>query len=422
MALSDYRSRIIPFTFTAPSGATFLLSYDKVDREGGKKASVNEVLDSDVSITQDQGGTAERIPVECYFTGEDYDLVADGFYAALSERYTLEDPGFLLHPRWGLIEVFPLKWKQSENFVSGSRRANFTIEFIRVYPLGGIFEAITKGISQVVQLLSLLKSGFFESFLLNTVENIQSIGATLQASLDTVKSDILGLTSNHTDLSDRINNIYLDASDLISDVGSNVDIVISQIQDILQIPVLLEDATFSKINNYTSTINSLITDNSNVSDISNEIKKNKAMTYERLTGFAFACQCASSLYTDFKTREDAIKAIEILDESYSLFTTNLNDYKVNSNLETSFAGDYEFLNNLHEIYRLSVALLLEKSFSLAREFSIVLNEISDPVTLCYEYYGKVDNETLNFFFESNNISNSEFIELDKGSEVVFYAN
>lgn len=417
----NYESRKLPFTFTSPSGATFDLQYDRLEREGGKKASTNEVLDSDVSVTQDQGNNADRYPVDVYFTGDDYDLIADGFWAALSERYSVLNPGIIVHPRWGPIEVIPIKFKQSESFVDGKRRANFSVDFIRVYPFGGIFETVTLVVSQVVGLVTVLKSGALTELILNTIENIQAIVPALRESVLSVTTGLKDLLSLNTDSLDKIKKIELDSDDLLSNADAdNIKLVIGQIFELLDIPSQLTDITSSKNNAYTSIIEDLINDNFNGGDISKEVKKNKAIMMERLTGYAVASQCVGALTTEYSTRAQTIKAIDVINASYESFNNALESASVNSSIKTAFSGSYDFLSTLDEIVRTSTAILLNKSFESPIEKSIVLKGQSDPVTLCYEYYGKVDNETIQFFLESNNISGNEFLELQSGREIFIY--
>jgi len=418
----DYRARLLPFTFTAPSGATFKLKYDKLDREGGKKSSVNEILDSNSSEIQDQGNRAERFPVDVYFTGEDYDLLADGFFSALSEKYRMTRAGTLIHPRWGPLTVFPLKWQQSESFVAGQRRANFNIEFVKVYRYDGIFKTIGLAISQVVGLVELLGSGDLQSFIKNIPIAVSAIGSKLTSSLEIVKNSVTDLIHTHISVRDIVNNIHLESKDLLSDPGGNADLLIGQIQKIIKTPMEFTDDSFAKINKYTDIISNLIIENSNVGDVSDPVRKNKAIILERLAGYAVAVQCAASLSTEFKTRSSAISAIEILKSNYDSFLNAMEISRVESDLENSFSGDYEFLDSLYDIYTKSSAILLKNSFDLSSEVRLILSEQSDPVTLCYKYYQKVDNETLDFFFQSNSIKNSEFLELNAGREVVFYVN
>jgi hypothetical protein len=424
MAGFDWEFRNLGIMEYIPPGSIIPieLKYDKVEREGSKKFAVSEILDSDESVMQDQGNNAQKIPVECYFVGDNYDLLADGFWYALSKRATQDSPGTLIHPRWGLIDVIPIKWKQSESFVSGIRRANFSVEFIRVDPPGGLFASIGLIAAQIISTVEFLEDLDLEGFITDVTAAVASIGDSLGSALDTVKGVADQLTNTSPGARSRANNIYLDALTLLDDPGANADLISKQIQLIARIPMTFEDDTLTKINLYRDIISKLITDTRNDGDVSEAVRRNKAIALERVAGHVVAVQNAGALSTNFKTRAEAVLAIDTLKSSYQEFVDALNAAKVEGALGFSFSGDHVFLDRLHEIHTRVVASILNDAFSLSSEASIVLSESSDPVSLCYSYYGSISKETIDFFVESNRIANSEFMELDAGREVKFYVS
>lgn len=417
MAGFDYRARMLPMIFTAPSFATFRLKYDKLDRDGSKKGSINEILDSDESIMQDQGNHAQKYPVDIYFTGDNYDLLADGFFTALSERYSQSDSGTLVHPRWGILDVFPMSWKQSESFVNGQGRANFHVEFIRVTP-PGIFATLGLLVSQVVGLVELMEELNTQDFAKSSSPAVQAIGDAIGASLNTVTQSMTSLVSIHSDARDIISNISIEAQGLLSNPADNAELLISQLQSIVKLPMKFEDDTFTKLNSYSGMLSQLIIDSLNTGDVAADVRRNKALTYELTAGYAVAAQCAAALSTNYKTRESALSAIGILQNSYQEFNDAIQVATVSNSLASSFSGDHEFLGAIHDIHSKSISIILNDSFSLAVVASIVLSEASDAITLVGDHYGSLDQ--LDEFLESNTITDSEFLEIPVGREVKFY--
>jgi prophage DNA circulation protein len=108
--------RLRPASFVDPEGTEHFFNVDSLERSNSKKGSTQEILDSDESITQDQGNTVWTFPIEAYFTGEDYDGPTDAFVDSLSLRYSQDSPGILKHPRWGNINVFPTSISQKRFF------------------------------------------------------------------------------------------------------------------------------------------------------------------------------------------------------------------------------------------------------------------------------------------------------------------
>ncbi|KKL23760.1 hypothetical protein LCGC14_2422150, partial [marine sediment metagenome] len=124
----SYLDRLRTAKYTSPSGSEFAFKFNDLKRSSSKKAAVHELPQQDDPSVQDLGNTAVRFAIEAFFSGENYDQVADSFWDALAEK----GPGVLQHPRWGDLSVLPLTYAQSEGFVDGMRQARFEIEFVRV--------------------------------------------------------------------------------------------------------------------------------------------------------------------------------------------------------------------------------------------------------------------------------------------------
>ncbi len=124
----SYLDRLRTAKYIAPSGSIFIFKFNDLKRSGGKKAPIQEFPQQNEADVKDLGNLADRYPVELFFTGADYDQIADSFKEALAEK----GPATLLHPRWGDLSVLPLTYIQSEGFVDGMRQARFSIDFVRV--------------------------------------------------------------------------------------------------------------------------------------------------------------------------------------------------------------------------------------------------------------------------------------------------
>lgn len=122
----SFLDRLSELKYTSPSGAVFRPLWDDAERSFSKKVAVHEIPQSDFADVQDLGKETDHFPMTLYFTGVDYDLTADKFYAALGER----GAGTLSHHRWGEHRVQVLSAAQAENLVDGLRVASFRVEFI----------------------------------------------------------------------------------------------------------------------------------------------------------------------------------------------------------------------------------------------------------------------------------------------------
>lgn len=416
----SYLDRLKPCRFVSPSGIEFNMLFDDLSRGGGKKASVNEILDSDDSVTQDQGNIATRYPVTIYFAEPDYDEVADDFFEALSERYSLENPGIFYNPRWGSIQVFPLSWEQKEQFVNGAGRAVFTVDFVRIYPYS-IFQRELKSQENIVNKQN-------ELLILTQLAELSLALASVRASVSDVLDNTLGRVSEvikdlltlQTDLIDTVSSIQDTALSLLDDIANNSILVMGNVQLILQQPAKIIDTTMNKINSYSDMVDSLIEDYKGQSSIIPETRKNTAIIAQHLIGFACISQAISALYTEYETRENAINAIEKISYSYEAFLELMDYLKVTGNSEVSFSGNHDFLSIVETIEKDIIFYLLEKSFSLSGLRKITLNKDDNIVSLCYRYYKNVNSETIEKFIVANNIVMNEFILIPAGRQLVFY--
>ena len=85
------------------------------------------------------------------------------------------------------------------------------------------------------------------------------------------------------------------------------------------------------------------------------------------------------------------------------------------NIDTG--GSYQALQSA---VALTAGFLVEISFTFKQERSIILTKQRTIIDLCAELYGNIDDETLNFFITSNDLSGSEILEIQKGKEIVYY--
>jgi len=63
---------------------------------------------------------------------------------------------------------------------------------------------------------------------------------------------------------------------------------------------------------------------------------------------------------------------------------------------------------------------LDLSFSLPIKRSIILPNSRTILDLAFEFYGNVDDITLDYLILTNCLSGNEIIEVPRGKEVVFY--
>jgi hypothetical protein len=135
----------------------------------------------------------------------------------------------------------------------------------------------------------------------------------------------------------------------------------------------------------------------------------------------------------FQTAEEALSAADKL----LLQLADLTDWK-DTNFESMAGGnltaaeqanllttpvnidDGNSQRHLTDVISLTAGFLIQLSFTLKRGTRITLQNDRGLIDLVSELYGNIDDETLDFFIDSNNLAVDQILEIKKGTEIVYY--
>jgi hypothetical protein len=412
----DFQDRMRPASFVSPLGVEMEFLTDTVTKKGGKKIYTHEIVDSDESITQDQGNKTDVFPFAIYFTDDQHDISVINFEALLKERYSIDAPGVLHHPLWGDINVCPTSWESTVELVNGVGIGKMTVEFIQMFP--------RKYPESTLNNSDLTSSDLDD---MSFIDSASQIVLSAAAAVSNVAGKITAVTGAITDavefvekVEDDITAMQNSISNMIDDVAGNISGLLFTVQRMMREPSRFRDSTMNKINTYKKMCDDIITQIKDEKESSPVNLRNNAILLQTFAGFAVGVLAESTLSTDFTTRNDALATIGIVNEALENYNTALSDARTDGHVETEYSGDHNFQLLLFDAISRANDILLNKSFSLKAEKRFKLKNKSDIITLCYEYYGKVDSYTTTFFIETNNVINDEFSELSVGREVVFY--
>jgi hypothetical protein len=221
------------------------------------------------------------------------------------------------------------------------------------------------------------------------------------------------------DGSDKFKTIQKTINDQIDILGDVVDII-AGIQRLIRTPARIKEQTLNRVNGYLDMIKTLCDSFNDDNETNPTNRKNNATNMELIGGFATGTICEVAAFTEYQIRSEAIAAIEKINEAFSYFDTAFNEARTTGNVSEEYSGDHNFWTLLQATIRGINQLLLTTAFGLKAEKKYVLKYNSDFITECYNAYGKVDDETTQFFILTNNLINDEFIELNAGREIVVY--
>ena len=421
-----FLSRLRAGGFTSPSGAKSFFLFDDLTRARDKRTSAHDIADSDITILQDLGSGLQVFTLSVYFVGPNCDIDADAFYASLYERYTPDKPGTLRHPRWGDVPVIPFgSPAQTESYTSGAGISHITVEFRETASISAVQ---TKKLSSSAILSA---SGDAKASALERAKGIATTGAkayskvkgVIKDKVNTIKSAVDGITGLADDVRAEVEDIHqgiLDSLTLaatpaivLAQVDAMIETVMSIPQDTVDLANQIIDMTRDVINSFGDDILAAHT---------SEDVRNTGLTYQAIASMALSGASVAATSVQYKTRDQVGAIVDSLTDLTSDYAATMSAMadRIEGNILKSFDPDADIDRMMHGIVRDTVALLLDRSFSLKSRRVFILAHASDVLTECWTRYGSLDPETLDFFCSTNKIVGDDFIELAPGREIVEY--
>lgn len=411
-----WNDRIREAAYTSPSGERITFGYENVSKKVDKKTTGFEFPDADGTFVQDLGHSGRRYPLRVFFWGDDYDQEAEAFEAALLERGT----GKLEHPIYGTVDVVPFGTiSRRDDLKTAANQAVVEVTFWET--IGLIYPAAqTDPASSVLAAVDEYNSAASEEFdgvtSLDSAVEQASFKNSYQALLDSASSGLQAIADVQDDVRQQFDAI-------VDSINQGIDILVAQpltlafqITQLIQSPARALANIEARLDAYGNLATSIISGDGavstpgNDSSNSNEFHTNDLYASTYVTG-----SVVSVVNTQFTTKTEALQAAEVVLTQLEV-VTNWRDENFQSLAEVDTGAAYQ---KLQEAVALTAGFLVEISFSLKQERSIVLDRNRTIVDLTAELYGSVDDQ-LDFLINSNDLSGSEILEVPKGREIVYY--
>lgn len=451
-----YFDRLTDASWVSPSGAEYAFSYESVSRDVSHRIGAFEFSNVDGTLHQDKGVSGEIYSWAIYVHGPDYDIAADAFFDAAKERGF----SFLNHPRWGRRRVQVTSVSQNENLTQSAGQAVFNISFqetlerefpktaaapqqiLETYVSDFEYIAAEEFSGRVVTETLAQKNNLQD--LMTTAANLVSGSLSFIASLD---QDIL--TTFNQNINDIIDNAaaYVDAP--IEFASRIVDSIIS----ISKIPGRIS----SKVLGYKALIGSIIgkifpsPDNAT----RNEILIDELITTASIVGASASVNSALNyssvisrnengvatistpeiISTDsqgnsitvpgagFVSREEVIAAVVYLEEQATESIEYLDsgqEFYIDKMLSENYIQTVESYVPAWEIVGIVIKAGLDLSFSLPVKIIRSIDTARTILDLCFEFYGNIDNATIDYFISTNALKGQDIILLPRGKEIIYY--
>ncbi len=418
----SWQSRLREAAYTSPEGARIVFDYEDVSRDIPLRNAEFTFPGVDGSYIQPNGHDGGRYPMRCFFSGDNYDIAALNFEEALLDRGV----GRLEHPLYGTKDVVPFgSIGRRDDLKTAGNQAVIEVTFVStvgaVYPTGQ-----GNPRSEIVGTLDLFNlatsSQFAESTSLRTAVDKANVKATARGMLKMV-SAALATAASATASVRRAFDEQVTAVNLGMDVLIGQPVLLAQqISNLIQAPSRSVAGIRSRLDGYAALLTRILasTAASGAADDAAFVGIKQRLSNDFHTADLYAMSAVSGavlavVENEFTTKPEAIAAAIAVNNMLDA-TVAWRDARYDGLSEIDMGGSYQALQ---QAVALVTGYLVEVSFTLVTERSVVLDRPRTIIDLAAELYGSVDDR-LDFLITSNALTGSELLELPRGRQIVWY--
>jgi len=403
--------RLQPAAYISPDNVRTEFEYENVSKVRTRRTAAFDFADTDGTFVQDNGTSGYRYPMTIWFHGEDYDLQAEIFENEIGKKGV----GKLEHPIYGTINVVPFgDVSRRDDLLDGANQCSISTTFFET--TGNIYPTAQADPSNAVVISldeynSEQAQQFEEDIDLDSVSKQAIFKSLFLTTIGVTRTDTIPLVEGDADQLVQFSNIY--------------DSITLSIDTLVEDPLTLAAQTIVFIQNPSFVIETDIENRLTVwEDLIQKIVTAPAFQpgqeNDFTTDLMYASGYVSSMISsvvnnEFATRSDALNAADRILTQFDV-VNDWKDIQLSNLALIDTGGAYAALQSAVSI---AAGFLVEISFTLKQERSIVLNRARNFGELCAELYGELDSQ-YDFFINSNDLSGSEIIEIPKGRTIVYY--
>jgi prophage DNA circulation protein len=396
--------------YTSPNGTIISFLYEDLESEFEKR-SVGYTFPGAKGTTyvQDLGSSGRKFPIRAIFSGDYRVIDAAAFERALSEKGIARFQHPLFADELLVVPFGPVTRKDA--LVTAANQITIDVTLWETIEL--VYPLVTKdAASSTYQAVSVAEDALAlaagETLASDTESEKATMASRVTAATANAREYIKDQAKKLEAAQTRLNLVYESIYQGIDDLVGAPLTMAAQVIQMVRSPAQFATGVIGLLEAYTGMIEGFIaTGHSDFKDFSvNDV----------VVSSALISYCRSTLSGGFTTRSQALYYAEQLlvlseanqawrDEAYTTYG------------EVDSAGSYEALQDL--IFG-AVGYLINASFSLRTEYSITLTRPRSIIDFCAEYYGAIDDNTLDFFITSNNLAGEEILELPRGREIVIF--
>lgn len=443
-----WQDRLQEAAYTAPDGTRITFSYSDVSQTIRKKTVAHDFPDVDATFVQDQGLRGSTYPLRVFFSGDDHDLAAAQFVAALKQK----GPGILEHPVFGQRDVIPFGDITHRNdLVSAANQSVFDVVFwetvLAIYPET---DSATSG--AVDQAAIDFEDANAEQFEAAVDPNESAFLSNMQALQDGAESVLKRAQDGTAKLTNKMNRISRGIDDTLTTFVGGPLTLAHQVRQFVTAPARSLRLLRDRLEAYKSMVESIAAGTGTSPDngagigtsvagagvvdpgngvpgllgvAANLFQANAIFAQTSILGFALAVSGET-----FTTRTEALQAsLELIDVFDDFVAWSDSNYEVlaaaspgpdptRPNSTGPGAIDTgETYQALLDVVAAAARQIVAASFELATEQVLVIDTPRTAIDLVAELYGDLDR--FDEFVDSNRLTGSEILELSRGTRVRF---
>lgn len=226
-----WQDGLLPASFR---GIPFFI--DSHDAVGGRNAVNHEPPDRESSFAEDMGKMHDGYRIVGHILGDNYFFIRDALIRAMEEK----DPGILIHPYLGLIDVQPGKYKFSEDTTEG-RICRFDLNFSEAGDPNIVFaiiDIVSKFLSNVVAFMAQAENAIaltvtFTGLPAYVLDSAQEVVLSFLRSVDSAVKEISADADKLATIEKDLADFEADISSIVRDPNllfQNVDNIVEQLK------------------------------------------------------------------------------------------------------------------------------------------------------------------------------------------------
>lgn len=407
--------------FISPKGYVFSALWQNNPRNMEKKLGIFQFPKTKGAKVQDLGVGPILYPLTVFFDGPDNDIESDKFFKACNEtgKWTVEHPvkGRLLLQLVSVIEnVSPIDSGNITRFITNWIESTATTQEItesllrsdalsQVNDLNSISSDQLESVSNTDKFIS---AAMFEK----TVNDVVSIVDTFLKPLYELNAEI---NNQIQSIKRGIDSAFEIPLDVISLAG--------QVQELIQLPALIDTDIDAKLNAYQNFLNAIL----QLSPETSDVESLNIVSVQELSAMSYVSAITYTISTgELSNRSQTVEIINLISNSFNDIINTLDasqELYENQSIDLQYFSQSESFNNSALIVATVNAYLIKSIFDLAIEKRFKIDRARTPLDITISEYGSLGINDSNFqlFLDSNKLKNNDILILPSGREVVVYA-